>query len=157
MGIQFDNKKNYQKLNKFSFLSFCFWENFYSNFVYLREQIKLLLLLLLLLLNVRTLISTNGYVSCLRYGVNKTPYIPRIVQRILLVCIKTVFCNSVTFVLIPMAFNLFSRASAGIPRAPTTNGTTVTFMFHPFFSSTPRSKYFSIFSNFLHLHLCHTV
>ena len=54
-------------------------------------------------------------------------------------------CNSVIFVSIPMVFNLFSRAVADVPRAPVTNGTTVTFTFHTFFSSLDRSKYLSNF------------
>ena len=76
----------------------------------------------------------------LRYGVNKTPHTSITFRRILLVCIKTVFCNSVIFVPIPMVFNLFSRALRGVPRAPTANGTTVTFIFHTFFSPLGRSK-----------------
>ena len=47
-----------------------------------------------------------------------------------------------------LVFNLFSSPLAGVPRAPATNGTTVTFIFHTFFSSLARSKYFSIFSTF---------
>ena len=97
----------------------------------------------------RTLISINGFVSFLRYDVNKTPPTSRTFQKILLVCVKRVFCNSVIFVSILMAFNLFSRASACVPRAPVTNGTTFTFIFHIFFSSLARSKYFSIFSTSL--------
>ena len=104
---------------------------------------------LLLLLNSRSLISTNGYVLFLRYGVNKTHHISRTFRRTLLACIKTVFCNLVIFVFLLMVFNLLSRALAGVPRAPTTNGTTATFMFHTFFSSLATSKYFSISSTFL--------
>ena len=85
----------------------------------------------------------------LRYGVNKTPHTSITFLRILMVCIKTVFCNSVIFVSIPMAFNLFSSGVVGVPRAPTTNGTTVTFIFLTFFSSLARSKYLSIFSTSL--------
>ena len=85
----------------------------------------------------------------LRYGVNKTPHTSVTFLRILMVCIKTVFCNSVIFVSIPMAFNLFSSGVAVVPRAPTTNGTMVTFIFHTFFSSLARSKYLSIFSTSL--------
>ena len=65
--------------------------------------------LLLLLLNGRILISTNGYFSFLRYGVNKTPHTSGTFRRILLVCIKTVVCNSIIFVSIPVVFSLFSR------------------------------------------------
>ena len=104
---------------------------------------------LLLLLNGRILISTNGYFSFLRYGVNKTPHTSRTFRRILLVCIKTVVCNSVIFVSIPVVFSLFSRALSGVPRAPTPNGNTFTFIFHTFFSCLPRSKYLSIFSTSL--------
>ena len=86
----------------------------------------------------------------LRYVINKAPHTSITFRRILLVCIKTVFCNSVTFVSIPpMVFNLFSSSLAGVPRAPTTNRTTITFIFHTFFSSLARSKYFSIFSTSL--------
>ena len=88
----------------------------------------------------------------LRYGFNKTPHTSTF-QRILVVCIKTNLCNSVIF----QFFNLFSRALACVPRAPTTNRTTVTFVFHTFFSSLARSKYLSIFSTYLSSHLCHTV
>ena len=103
---------------------------------------------LLLLLSL-SLISTNRYVSFLRYGVNKTPYSSGTLRRILLVCFKIAFYNSVIFFSIPMVFNLFSRALTGVPRAPTTNGTTVIFIFHTFFSSLTRSKYFWIFSTSL--------
>ena len=59
------------------------------------------------------------------------------------------FCNSVSFVSIPMVFNLFSRALAGVPRAATTKRTTVAFVFHIFISSLARFRYFSIFSTSL--------
>ena len=85
----------------------------------------------------------------LRYGVSKTPHTSITCRSILLVCIKKVFCNSVIFVSILMVLNLFSSSLAGVPRAPVTNGTTITFIFHTFFSSLTRSKYFSIFSTFL--------
>ena len=85
----------------------------------------------------------------LRYGVSKAPHTSVTFRRILLVCIKTVFSSSVIFVSIPMVFNLFSSSLAGVPRAPTTNGTTITFIFHTFFSSLARSKYLSIFSTSL--------
>ena len=68
-----------------------------------------------------TLISTNGYVLYLRYSVNKTPHTSRTFRRFLLVCIKTVFCNSEIFVSISVVFNLFSMDLAGVPRALTTN------------------------------------
>ena len=64
-------------------------------------------------------------------------------------CFKTVFCNSVIFFSIPMLFNLFSRASAAVSRAPVTNRTTVTYIIHALFSSLARSKYFSVFSTSL--------
>ena len=111
--------------------------------------VLLLPLLLILLFNSRTLISTNGYVLFRRYGVNKILHISKTFQRILQVCIKTVFCNSVIFVSIPMFFNLFSRTLACVPRAPTTKWTTVTFVFHIFFTSFTTSKYFWIFSTSL--------
>ena len=79
------------------------------------------IIIVIIVLNSRSLISTNRYVLFLRYGVNKTPHFSRTFRRILLVCIKTVFYNSVIFVSIPMVFSLFSRALAGVPRAP--NGT----------------------------------
>ena len=91
-------------------------------------------------LNSCTLTSTNRYDLFLTYGVNKTSHTSRTFQRILLVYISTVFCNAVIFVLVPMVFNLFCRALAGVPRAPITNGTTDTFIFHTFFSSLARSK-----------------
>ena len=103
----------------------------------------------LLLLNGRILISTKGYVSFLSYGVNKTPHSSRTFRRILLVCVKTVVCNSVIFVSIPVALNLFSRTLPGVTRAPTPNWNTFIFIFHTFFSSLPRSKYLSIFSTSL--------
>ena len=92
------------------------------------------------------LVSANGFVLFLRYGVNKTPHTSRTFLRILLVSIKTVFCSSVIFVSIPMVVNLFSRALAGVPRAPTTKDTTVTFIFYILFSYLARSNYFSVFS-----------
>ena len=112
------------------------------------QQLLLLLLLLLslLLLNSRMLISTNGYVLFLRYGVNKAPHISRTFPRILLACIKTVFCNSVIFVSIRIIFSLFSEALARVPRIRTTNEAIVTFIFHTFFSFLARSKLFSSFS-----------
>ena len=85
----------------------------------------------------------------LRYGVNKLHHTSITFWRILLVCIKTIFCNSVIFVSMPVVFNLFFSFSAGVLRTPTTNGTTITFIFHTFFSSLARSKYFSIFSTSL--------
>ena len=111
--------------------------------------LSLLLLLLLLLLNSRTLVFTNRYDFILRCRVNKTPHNSRTFQGILLVGIRTCFFNSAIFVSIPMFFNLFSRALAGVPRALTTNGTTVIFIFHTFFSFLAKSKYFSIFSTTL--------
>ena len=92
------------------------------------------------------LVSANGFVLFLRYGVNKTPHTSRTFLRILLVSIKTVFCSSVIFASIPMVVNLFSRALAGVPRAPTTKDTTVTFIFYILFSYLARSNYFSVFS-----------
>ena len=91
-------------------------------------------------------VSANGFVLFLRYGVNKTPHTSRTFLRILLVSIKTVFCSSVISVSIPMVVNLFSRALAGVPRAPTTKDTTVTFIFYILFSYLARSNYFSVFS-----------
>ena len=103
----------------------------------------------LLLLNGCTLIfnDSHGYIPFLRCGVSKTPHSSNTFQRILLVCIKTVFCNSVIFVSIPIVSNLLSKALAGVPRTPTTNGTT--FIFHTFFSSLARFKHFSTFSTSL--------
>ena len=95
------------------------------------------------------LISTNGHVLFLRCGIKKTPHTSRTFWRILLVCIETVFCSSVIFVSVPMIFNLLSRALADAPRTPTTNGTTVSFIFHTFFSSLASYKYFLIFSTSL--------
>ena len=91
----------------------------------------------------------TGMLYFLRYSISKTPHTSITFRRILLVCIKTIFYNSVILVSIPMVFNLFSSSLAGVPRAPTTNGTTITFIFHTFFSSLARSKYFSIFSTSL--------
>ena len=51
----------------------------------------------------------------MRYGINKTPHTSRAFRRILLVCIKTAFHNSVIFVSIPMVFNIFARALAKVP------------------------------------------
>ena len=100
-------------------------------------------------MNSRTLTSINRYELFLRYGVNKTSHTSRSFRRILLVCIKTVFCNSVIFVSIPMFFSYFSRALAGVARAPPNNRTTITFILQTFFSFLARSKYFSIFSTSL--------
>ena len=108
-----------------------------------------MVLQIILLLNGRTLISTRGYDSFLIYGVSKTSHSSRTFRRILLVCIKRFFCNSVIFVSIPMVFNLFSRALAGVPRAPTTNRTTGTLTFYIFFSSLASFKYLPIFSTSL--------
>ena len=88
------------------------------------DKSELLLLLWSLLLNDCMLFFTNGYVSLLMYGINKNPHTSRTFQRILLIWIKTVFCNSVIFESVPMVFNLFSRALASVPRAATINGTT---------------------------------
>ena len=102
---------------------FCIYQFLKVSLYLSSTPFHLLLLLLLLLLNGRCLISTNGYISFYRYAVNKTPHTSTTFQRILLVCIKKAFCNSLIFVSIPMVFNLFSRALVGAPRAPTIDGT----------------------------------
>ena len=103
--------------------------------ILLFSLLLLLLLLLVLVWNSCTLISTNRYVLFLRYGISKTPHPSITFRKNLLVCIKIVICNSVIFVSIPMVFNPFSRVLAGVPRVPTNNKTTLTFIFHIFFSS----------------------
>ena len=85
---------------------------------FLHDVIIIIIIIAIIVLNSRTLISTNKYVLFLRYGVKKTPHFSRTFRRNLLVCIETVFCNSVIFVSIPMVFNLFSRVLARVPRAP---------------------------------------
>ena len=77
-------------------------------------------------------ISANGYVSFLRYDVNKTPHTSGTFLRILLVCLKTVFFNSVICLSMPLVFNLFSRGLARFRGASVTDGTTVTFKFYTF-------------------------
>ena len=116
-----------------------------------------MVLQIIFLLNGRTLISTRGYDSFLIYGVSKTSHSSRTFRRILLVCIKRFFCNSVIFVSIPMVFNLFSRALAGIPRELQLLTEPLT-LWHSTFSLVPWPvSSISQFSQLLyHLLLCHT-
>ena len=111
----------------------------FLNHPYYNTYFSSYLLLLLSLLNSRTLTFTVGNVFFffLRYVVNKTPHTSETFQKILLLRIKTVFSDSVSAFQVFFVFSPFSRAFAGLPTAPTTNGATATFIFHIFFSSWP--------------------
>ena len=79
----------------------------------------------------------------------KPPHVSRTLLSILVdLNSAVVWMNSILFV-ISSSSSLLVRPLRTVPKATTTTGINVTIMFHSFFSSVTRPKYWSIFFHFL--------
>ena len=77
---------------------------------------------------------------------SKSPQVSRTRLRILAVLSNTVVWIVSTRPPTSKSSRTFNNPLVIVPRAPITNGTIVTFMFHSFFNSLARSRYLSFFS-----------
>ena len=76
----------------------------------------------------------------------KSPQVSRTFRSILVVLNNAVVWMASTCPLISKSSSSFNNPLLTIPKAPTTIGITVTFMFHSFFNSQAKSRYLSFFS-----------
>ena len=88
-------------------------------------------------------------VSHLSLSDNKSPQVSRTLLSILVYLSNAVVWMNPTCPLISKSSSPFTNPIEIVPSAPTTNGITVTFMFHGFFSSLERFRYLSLFSSLL--------
>ena len=90
-----------------------------------------IIIIIIIIIISRTLISTNGYVIFFEVWCKQdSSHLNNFSEDS--AGMYQAFCNSVIFVSIPMVFNLFFNSLAGVPRAPTTNGTIIShFLYFP--------------------------
>ena len=87
---------------------------------------------------------------------SKSPQVSRTRLRILAVLSNAVICIVSTRPPTSKSSRPFNNPLVIVPKEPITIGTIVTFMFHSFFNSLPRSNYLSFFSHSFRFNLCST-
>ena len=83
---------------------------------------------------------------------SKSPQVSRTRLRILAVLSNAVVWIVSTRPPTSMSSSPFNNPLVSVPKAPITIGTIVTFMFHSFFNSLARSRYFFFFFTFLQIY-----
>ena len=108
------------------------------------DEVKNKSLLLLFAIRHTVYVSRD---SVFRFSDIKFPQISRTFLTILAEYKMTLFCNSTTFVSMPITSSLFLNSLGVIPKAPIIIGMTLTCFFQIFLNFLAKSWYFSIFSN----------